>query len=132
MASIAYQESVKISDILGADLVSLPTRRVKIRGGEGALFPGYVMVGGVDDVFHLITVADAETQPQVAILGEAVFAGATGTDPANLVYAAMFFGGSFREGKLTVTEETPSVDLFAIREYLLLHNIYLESSGVGQ
>jgi hypothetical protein len=127
--ALVYQEATKISDILGANLVDIPTRTVKLASGQGGLAPGAVMVGGLDNVFHLITTADGTTQPQVGILGQHVNTGPL--DPAVTVTAALFFGGEFREKELIIANETPPVDLFALREYLLLHNIYLESGGEG-
>jgi hypothetical protein len=129
--ALLYTEAQKISDVLGANLVPLPTRTVKVTSGQGALGPGSVMVGGTDDVFHLIRVADGVTQPQVGILGEWIGTG-TVADPLVTPTATLFFGGEFRESRLVVFEETTPVDLFAIREYLLRHNIYLASSGRGQ
>jgi hypothetical protein len=127
-----FEESQKVSDIIAANLVNLPTRTVKLASGQQGLVPGAVMVAGSDNVFHLITVADGTTQPQVGILGEHVQTGAPPINPAITVAGALFFGGEFVETRLIVTEETPAVDLFAIREYLLLHNLYLASAGVGQ
>jgi len=127
--ALLYTEAQKISDILGSNLVPLPTRSVKIASGQGSLGPGAVLVGGLDDVFHLIRVADGITQVQVGILGEWVNTGPVADPPKSV---ALFFGGEFKESRLVVFEETPPVDLFAIREYLLRHNIYLAASGPGQ
>lgn len=129
--AILYTEAQKISDILAGNLVPLPTRSIKVSSGQGALGPGAVMVGGTDDVFHLIRVADGITQPQVGILGEWISTG-TVANPAETITAALFFGGEFIESRLVVFEETPAVNLFALREYLLRHNIYLAASGPGQ
>ena len=130
--ALIYTESQKISDVLGANPVPLPTRSVKIASGQGTLGPGSVMVGGTDDIFHLIQVADLVTPlPQIGILGEWISTGTVAV-PSETITAALFFGGEFRESRLVVFDETPPVNLFAIRELLLRHNIYLASSGPGQ
>src|SRR5262245_7076697 len=125
-----YEEATKVSDILGANLVPLPTRTVIVDGSQNYML-GSLMVApaGTNAVFALMDTTNLNAV-QCGVLGHYAVKPAD-LLPADHYTATLYFGGSFQAEMLLVRDQSPaaSVDVYERREYLLARNIYLESKG---
>jgi hypothetical protein len=123
-----YDEPVKLSDILGANLVPLPTRTVVVDGSQNYML-GSIMVApaGQNAVFELMDSTNLNSA-QCGILGEYAIK-PRDLAPTDDFTATLYFGGSFQEKKLLVANEANPVNVLERREYLLARNIYLESGN---
>jgi hypothetical protein len=120
-----YDEATKLSDILGANLVPLPTRTVVVEGSQNYMIGSLMVAGlGPNAVFTLMTV-NTQASQQVGVLGHYAVK-PPNLQPTDDYTATLYFGGSFQADRLLVANETVPVDVRGRREYLLQHNIYLE------
>jgi hypothetical protein len=121
-----YREATKISDILGANLVPLPTRTVLLAGGRNYPLGALMVAAAGSNVFSMMNTANRNFE-QCGVLGQHTVR-PEGVGPLEDYTGTLYFGGSFQEKMLLVVDEFPaaSVDVRERREYLLARNIYLE------